>query len=430
MPKFTSDEIRALVREDRVHKSVFLDPELFEIEMERVFGRTWIFVGHESQVPEIGDFFATRIGLHSVVMVRHTDRSIRVLYNRCAHRGSRVVNEESGNAKRFRCLYHGWMYHTDGRLAAAPLPNDYRADCEVKNPNFGMLPIARVETYRGFVFGALSRRVPDLAEHLGPARQGLDDFVDAAPEGEIEFAGGFHRYSYAGNWKHQSENLVDTYHTVATHASTLSPDGQQFHRRTGKSGGVAKFIDAGGAPVILDLGVETYPNGHSGTESLISEEASGGIIDEYRALLVARYGEERTKQLMKQRLHNISYYPNLDVLFVQTAVRVILPVSVNETEVRVFPVRLKGAPAQMFRDQIKYLNLTHSASSFVQSDDLEAFLRQQEGLGASPAEWCLVARGLDSERHSNLGVGFGARSSEIGQRHLQRTWLNLMCEEP
>src|SRR6185295_9956498 len=94
MGHYDVNDLRALIRDDRIHRDVFIDPDIFALEMERVFGRLWIFVGYESQVAKPGDFFSTRIGTQSVVMVRHTDGTIRVLYNRCAHRGTRVVNEE------------------------------------------------------------------------------------------------------------------------------------------------------------------------------------------------------------------------------------------------------------------------------------------------------------------------------------------------
>jgi phenylpropionate dioxygenase-like ring-hydroxylating dioxygenase large terminal subunit len=290
-----------------------------------------------------------------------------------------------------------------------------------------MMPVYRVEQYRGFVFASLSEPPTDLLGYLGLARQGIDDLVDSAPNGEIEFAGGAHRYEYGGNWKHQQENLADTYHVVALHASTVRADGQQFKRRPGERGGHAEFFDKSGAPTILDLFVETYPNGHNSSEALISTEQSGAEVAAYRTLLEQRIGPARTKEILKPRLHNMAIYPNLDVLIAQTAIRVVIPLAVDRTEVRIYPIRLKGAPPEMFEAHVKFLSRTHSASSFVQTDDLEAFRRVQEGLMAQSSDWCLVARGLDSDRISNDGVGWGDRSSEIGQRHQHRAWLERMC---
>jgi phenylpropionate dioxygenase-like ring-hydroxylating dioxygenase large terminal subunit len=431
MSSYSVDELRALVGEGRIHRTWFLDPDLYELEMERIFERTWIFVGHESQTPKVGDFFCTRIGRQPVVMVRHTDGKVHVLYNRCAHRGAKVVNEEQGNAKRFQCLYHGWTYHTNGRIAGVPLHADYPRDFDIlNNPNYGMLSVPGVASYRGFVFARLAGEGPDFLTFLGAATQGIDDLVDASPEGEIEFAGGCHRYQYAGNWKHQLENLTDTYHPVALHASTVGPDGQQFQRRPGEKGGKAAFVDEKGSPVILiKLGIETYPNGHSATGTLIPEEQSGGIVEEYRDRLIRAHGEARARQVLQPRLHNFTIFPTLDILIAQNAIRLVIPLSVNRTEVRIYPVRLKGAPPEVFAHHLRYLNLTHSASSFVQSDDVEAFRRVQEGLEAKSSDWCLVARGLHQDTVSDAGVGSATRASEIGQRHQHRAWLALMSAE-
>jgi len=426
---YSAERLRSLIKADSIHRDVYLDSNIFQLEMSRIFGRTWIFVGHDSQVPSEGDFITTRIGLQPIVMVRGADSKVHVLYNRCGHRGAKVVNEEFGNAKRFRCMYHGWLYHTDGRLAAVPLPKDYPTNCDLKDPRFGMVPLARVENYRGFVFASLVGNGPELLDFLGKVKRAIDDIVDSSPDGAVEFVGGCHRYKYLGNWKHQLDNLTDTYHTVATHGSTIGPDGQQFHRRAGKEGGKAAFLDETGAPVILEVDVVTFPNGHSATQTLLPETPSGGDVDEYQSALINVRGKERAREILQQKYHNVTAYPSFDILFAQNAIRVILPVSVNQTEIRVFPMRLKGAPEKMFEEQVKYLNLTHSASSFVQSDDLEAFTRVQEGLIAQGSEWCLLARGLGTEKYSADGTGVGQRSSEVGQRHQYSTWLEMMIRD-
>ena len=118
--------LAALVRETEVHRDCYVDAEVFALEMERLFANTWIYVGHASQVPKPGDFYTTTIGDQSVVMVRHTDHSIRVLHNRCAHRAVQVAPEGCGNTgKFFRCPYHAWTYKTDGSLLSIPLKKGY-----------------------------------------------------------------------------------------------------------------------------------------------------------------------------------------------------------------------------------------------------------------------------------------------------------------
>ena len=118
--------ISALVRETEVHRDLYLDQELFELEMEHLFANTWIYVGHDSQVPKLGDYYATTIGAQPVIMVRDTPDSIKVLYNRCPHKGTRLTGETCGNVGRFfRCPYHAWTFRLDGSLAGVPLKTGY-----------------------------------------------------------------------------------------------------------------------------------------------------------------------------------------------------------------------------------------------------------------------------------------------------------------
>src|SRR5215472_12866759 len=172
-------EIDKLIEPGRVHRSVYTDPELFELEMERIFGRAWLFVGHESQVPHAGDYITTELGRQPVIMVRHRDGSINVLLNRSTHRGAKVVNERKGNAARLTCCYHGWSFDTDGRLAAVPVPEGCAADFD--QAAFGLAHAPRVGAYRGFVFASLGaqelhrRQRPWLdQQHFARRRQALE----------------------------------------------------------------------------------------------------------------------------------------------------------------------------------------------------------------------------------------------------------------
>ena len=161
-----------LVQPDRVHRSVYADPAIFDLEMERIFGRAWLVLGHESQVRKAGDYFTTRMGREPVIVVR-TGNSIAVHINRCAHRGSMVCAEGRGNTERFVCPYHGWSYDTGGTLQAVPFASGYEKD---KLPA-GLKAVPRVETYRGFIFASLASQGENLQSFLGPAKASFDDFV-------------------------------------------------------------------------------------------------------------------------------------------------------------------------------------------------------------------------------------------------------------
>ena len=146
------EDITSLVKPVSVHRSLYDDPAIFELELERIFGRAWIYVGHESQVREPGDYFCTQVGRKPIVVVRGPDKALHVLHNQCAHRGAMVVALEKGRTDEFQCCYHGWTYHLDGRLKAVPLQHGYPADFDPKSRTMAMLRVPRVSSYRGFIF--------------------------------------------------------------------------------------------------------------------------------------------------------------------------------------------------------------------------------------------------------------------------------------
>jgi phenylpropionate dioxygenase-like ring-hydroxylating dioxygenase large terminal subunit len=425
----TFSDIGELVREDRIHQSVYTDPRIFDLERERIFRRVWLFIGHESQVKKPGDFMTLELLGQPLVMARHRDDKIHVLFNRCGHRGAKVVNEPSGNVRTFACCYHGWTFNTDGSLAGVPQKEDFPANLDFDDPNLGMVSLPRVDSYRGFVFASFAEEGCSLMEWLGPATRGIDELIACSPDEQLDFAGGCHRYVYEGNWKHQFENLADTYHPNAAHLSTVEPDGMQFKRRPGSTGGRAPFYDKNGLPLVSQIGVWAFPNGHTSEGSMFSSvPQSGGIFDEYESLLSAKHGIERARDILTQKRHSLTIFPSVDILLAQHSVRVVRPISVDRTEVFVYPVRMVGAPNVVFQEVIKYVNITHSAASFVQTDDLESFERCQSGMQAEGNPWCLVARGLNEDVIDNDGVKHGDRGSEIGQRNQHSVWLSLMSQ--
>ena len=426
------EDLKGLIREDRVHRSIYTHPDIFQLEMDRIFSRAWLFIGHESMAPNPGDFYCTDVAQQPVVMVRHTDGQVYVIYNRCGHRGTRVVNQESGNVKRFSCMYHGWTYETDGELAGVPLREDEDEDgFDFTDPRFSMVQVPRVESYEGFVFVSLSQDGPGLLTYMGPTKKGIDEIIARAPDGEVEMVAGCHRYEYNGNWKHQLDNLTDVYHAPASHASTVHPDGSQFSRRPGKDGQRARFFDENGEPVILDLWIELFAYGHSACASMFDENQvqAGGVISEYENALLKKYDGDlkKVREVIKHRVHSTTIFPSFDLMAVQNAVRLMLPISADRTEVRVYPYRLKGAPEELFAEDLQYCGLTHSASSFVQTDDVESFRRVQEGLATQGSDWVLFARGLKREKWDNEGIGYADRSSEMGNRNTYRAWLDYMA---
>ena len=154
------ETIRSLVHRDHVHRSLYLDPDVFDLEMARIFGRTWVYVGHDSLVPNAGDYVTVRIGNQPLVMSRHSDGEVYVIFNSCGHRGAIVCNENKGNASVFRCCYHGWTFKTNGDLEAIAMRRGYGKSFDANDPALGMRRVPRVAKYRGFVFASLAEQGP------------------------------------------------------------------------------------------------------------------------------------------------------------------------------------------------------------------------------------------------------------------------------
>ncbi|MDX6343204.1 MAG: hypothetical protein QOH87_3342, partial [Trebonia sp.] len=153
----------ALVRDDGVRREIYRDAEVFALEMERIFKRTWVFMAHDSELAASGDYLTMRIGTEPVVLVRGEDDQVRVLVNRCMHRGAIVCERAAGNAKSFRCQYHGWTYRNDGQLVGVPYPERQAADVRER---LGLVALPRVESYRGLIFASFNPGVPPLTDYL------------------------------------------------------------------------------------------------------------------------------------------------------------------------------------------------------------------------------------------------------------------------
>lgn len=422
----TAAALRALVQPDRVHRTLYTDPAIFALEMERIFGRAWVFVGHESQVPQPHDFVMTQIGREPFIMTRGGDGAIHVISNRCAHRGVAVCAVDAGNASHFRCPYHGWSYRSDGSLVALPQRPSYPRDLDRRSAEYSLFPAPRVGSYRGFVFASLSAEGPDLDTYLNGIKTSIDDLVDRAPDGEIAFVGGRSRYLIRANWKLQIDNGVDLHHSTYTHVSTLDADGRQFARH---GGGPRILIDGRKSIDWEPFGVVGFPYGH-GYQGRPPVETlpSGPVYEDYVRRLEARHGPERTREILKYDRFNSVVYPSITFQAFGQHVRWVRPLAVDLTEINVFPVALKGAPEELNRGAVRSLAATHSAASMIQTDDIEMFERAQRGLTAGHNEWVLFAGHVGSEEPWREGGWRGLGTSEFVSRiQYAENWISYMC---
>ena len=406
-----------LVQGYRIAPRVYADPELFDLEMERLFARTWLFVGHECQVREPGDFFTTRLGRLDVIVVRDNDGRIHVLHNRCTHRGPHICGQPSGHVSRFVCPYHAWSYRLDGTLIGLPLVEEYPASFSKSEHSLGR--VAAVAMYRGFIFARLEGDGPDLDAFLGPLRAAFDDLLDRSPTCEIEQIPGVIRHRYHANWKMMFENLNDIFHAAFAHASASAglkevSDPAKLHPVLRSLIAVPDLL-----PQFKKFASNTTPYGHSFMSGLISVANRELPRDAHFEALAAVHGEQRAKEILSTDLHLVLIYPSCTVNAAQQTIRVVRPISVDETEVWGYCYRLKGVPDQVTRNSLFYCNIATSAFSPVVADDLEIYERAQVNLerGDGPGNYC--ARGAGS------ATGTVATSEEY-IRNQYRVWLGYL----
>lgn len=431
---FSNDAIRALVEAERVYRDVYTNQDLFELEIQRIWNNAWVYVGHHSQVKDPGNYISTYIGLTPVIMVRDANgKDIHVLLNRCGHRGAKVCEARHGKVSNglFRCPYHGWVFKTDGSLRSYPSPGGYKdVNFDPSDPAFGMLKVPRVEQYRGFVFASLAETGPDLKSFLGETSETIDNMVDRAPEGDVEVTGKVcHRFRHPCNWKFFVENLHDAMHPMVAHAGTTDAVKQYLESiETGDTklpeaeviapfGGSYDFFD--------DMGFVGLDRGHAymgGKKSIFSHyQVYPAYLDEMQKA----YGEARTEEILSFNRHNCLIYPSCTVRDNIQSIRVVIPLSVNETIIESWTFRLKGAPDNMLERTLRYSRLINSPASMVGPDDLNCYVRIQESAESGAIEWIDMHRHYgreEREGHRTLAQG----TSDLALRNQYSAWLNYM----
>lgn len=423
--------VAALVQPDQVHRDLYISPEIFQLEQEHFFANTWNYVGHDSQVPKTGDYITVDIAGRPLIAVRHEDGGVRVLMNRCAHKGSRLVTAPSGNTgKFFRCPYHAWAYNTDGSIRAIPLKNGYEqtrfSECEA---SLGMTALKHVRVYRGFIFAKINDVGPGFEEYFGDSLSSIDNMADRSPEGQLEIAGGCLRYMHACNWKMFVENLNDTMHPMVAHESSAGTAKRMWSGQPAdapKPMAIEQFVPFMSDYQFFDnMGVRVFDNGHSFSGVNFSIHSKYSNIPEYDAAMKAAYGEERAGQILSLTRHNTVYYPSLTIKGAIQAIRVVRPIAADKTLIESWTFRLKGAPPQLLQRTCTYNRLINSSFSVVGADDLHAYRGIQAGLHASGNPWVSLHRNFDESEVGAKDLTVNG-TSEISMRNQYRAWLRYM----
>jgi len=429
---YSNDDLAKLVEPARLNRRIYVDPEIFELEMQRIWGSAWIYIGHESQVKNPGDFYTTHIDHRiPVVMTRDRDGRVHVLHNRCAHKGAKLVDTPCGNARAFRCCYHGWTFALDGKVMKIPNEKGYEGTgFELDHPLNNVQPVASVESYRGFVFASLDPDAPPLETWMGGAKDVFDNLCDRAPEGEVEVAGGVLRYEHDCNWKIFLENLNDTMHPMVTHQAVVQAAEQYISTLPAdavEKRAEAEIIPPFGASyeTFEDTGITGFKYGHHYDGGKSSIHADYSVDPEYWDAMVKAYGEERTKEILSFNTHNTLYYPSLTIKSAVQNIRVVRPIAVDKCIIETWSFRLKGAPDSMLQRTLLYSRLINSSGSMVGPDDLEAYLRIQQGLLSSGDEWVEMFRQFGRDRQlEDRTVGGG--TSDLDMRTQYAAWRDYM----
>ena len=407
-----------LVEDGRVHKRLYSDPNIFEEELDKVFNNTWVYVGHVSEVPDVGSFKTSYIGRHPVILSRDRKMNLHVLQNRCRHRGATVCEARKGKTKSFTCPYHGWGYGLDGSLRALPKPEEYDG---VFNKEELPLESLRVETYQGMVFATFNRNIEPLEDFLGNAKKWIDLFMKQGGGYPVKVLGE-HRFNFPGNWKIQLENTTDAYHFPIVHKSFVSSldeatadifdflDGDGFVEDLGNGHSVMVMI-----PQLVDLEDDLDQPIPARFEKLANElRNEGKTEDEVKKLVRAAHGTG----------FNLNLFPNVSCSM--AFFRVLRPVSVGETEIQHVALGGEGAPSAFNRKRMRLHEHFQGPMGFGTPDDGEAWERVQKGSMAGTDGWILVNRGTNNMHQSKDGNPAGAVCSETGMRGAYRQYKKMM----
>jgi phenylpropionate dioxygenase-like ring-hydroxylating dioxygenase large terminal subunit len=403
-----------------INRRIFSDPDIYQIELERIFARCWLYLAHESQVPNPGDFFTTYMGEDPVIVSRGEDRKVHAFLNVCRHRGNKVCRVSQGNASHFTCSYHGWTYSSEGKLVGVPYLKEYYYD-ELKKEEWGLLPVAQLDSYKGLIFGTFGRGAPNLLEYLGDMAWYLDVFLDRR-EGGTEVLGGVHKWPINTNWKLAAENFVgDWYHTLTTHGSAfrVGYGGAQIRPAYGEEApGFQISLNGGHGLGSRKLGTQAVPLPYPPI-----------VMDYLREILPEgerRLGQVRTKMILP--VHG-TVFPNFSFLNVTPTIRVWHPKGPGKTEVWSWCIVDKEAPAEV-KDALRiyYLRRFSPGGTWEQddSDNWAQITETSRGLMARqiPANYQM---GLRHEREQgDLPGRVGEIISDINQRNFYRHWAELL----
>jgi len=419
-----------LVREDEhgffVSGRLYSDPAVFEDEMEKIFYRNWVFVGHESEIPQSGDYRTRWIGRQPVIMSRDEDGAVHLLLNRCRHQGASVCQEDHGNSAYFRCSYHGWVYSNKGDLVGVPFPVGY--DDRFQQEKFGLLEVPKVGVHRGFIFGCMNPEGPEFYEYLGRAKDYIDRYCDLSPTGEVEARWGRQSVVVHANWKGQLQNLTDDYHVHITHATGIIR-GREAVTSGNYAARPTTMRDLGDGHTVLDRFAANRNSGDALNDFTVG---GNGVLDpDVLEANAKRLGSrEEAERIARGGPSHIMVFPNLMLLF--NAFRIIQPIEHNLSYIYYYPLALMGASDDANMRRMRVHENSFGPSGFINPDDGDMQTRQQIGAAVKPEEGAFqyLVRGYHEEKNEPDEFGVPALTSpmmnETSSRGIWRHYRRVM----
>ncbi|MFP4899163.1 anthranilate 1,2-dioxygenase large subunit [Paraburkholderia sp. BR14261] len=378
----------------RIAREMFTEHQLFDLEMELIFEKNWIYACHESEISQPHDFVTIRAGRQPMIISRDGNGQLNAMINACQHRGATLTRMGKGNQSTFTCPFHAWCYKSDGRLVKVKAPGEY---CDDFDKSTRGLKKARIASYYGFVFVSLDVDGTDtLEDYLGDARVFLDMMVAQSPTGELEVLPGKSTYTYEGNWKLQNENGLDGYHVSTVHynyVATVQHRQEANAKKGGSINGTLDYSKLGAGDADTDDGWFAFRNGHS---VLFSDMPNPGVRPGYGTVmprLVEVYGQQKAEWMM-HRLRNLNVYPSLFFMDqISSQLRIVRPVAWNKTEVISQCIGIKGESDQDRENRIRQFEDFFNVSGMGTPDDLVEFREQQRGFQARLERWSDISRG-------------------------------------
>lgn len=428
------------VQRGMIPAHIYNDKEIFELEKERLFGRSWLFVAHESEVPEAGDYVVRRVLEDSFIISRDEKGEIRALFNMCLHRGMQVCRAEMGNASHFRCPYHGWSYRNDGRIVGLPFHKEaYGGEEGFKKKGQTLLPAPSLGTYNGLIFISLDPDAEPLEDFLGDFKFYMDYYTKQSADG-IELRGP-QRWRVKANWKIGAENFAgDMYHTPQTHTSVVEIGLFREPKAEKRKDGTTYWAGNGGGT--------TYklPEG-----TLEERLRYVGYPDDMIARMKEQWSQEQLDVVGKDgfMVSAASVFPNMsfvhnwprveedsDEVLPFISIRQWQPISEDETEIVSWFAVDKNASEEFKALSYKAYLMCFGSGGMFEQDDVENWVSLTSTAGGPMARRLLlnsrmgmlengqnVVEPLTADEYSGPGstrIGY----SEYNQRELLRRWAD------